>query len=154
MKALAKGEGIFVGVLLVVMSLAAFVQVLTRYVFKIPLPWIEEFIRYLMIWMVFVGGGLAVTTKSHLAIDVMEVILPRKISRVVSVVIDLVVLVFAVIFGYMSYQFMSSQIQLGQVSPALQVSMGWVDAAMLAGGILIAIHTVERLVNQFKGVAS
>ena len=45
-------------------------QVVTRYVFKIPLPWSEEMARYLFLWLTWVGASsYATKERKHVSID-------------------------------------------------------------------------------------
>ena len=45
-----------------------FLQVLFRYVLGMAVPWTEEAARYLNIWMVFLGGAVAVAWDAHLKV--------------------------------------------------------------------------------------
>ena len=48
---LEKGEHFIIAVLLLIMTVMAFTQVITRYVFSFTIIWLEEATRYCMIWM-------------------------------------------------------------------------------------------------------
>ena len=50
-----KLEEIFLVIILIAAVVIVAMQVVTRYVFKIPLPWSEEIARYLFLWLTWVG---------------------------------------------------------------------------------------------------
>ena len=45
--------------MMAVMVALVFTNVVTRYVFGFSVTWAEEFSQYLMVWIAFVGAGLA-----------------------------------------------------------------------------------------------
>ena len=51
-----KLEEVFLVIILIAAVVIVAMQVVTRYVFKIPLPWSEEIARYLFLWLTW--GGL------------------------------------------------------------------------------------------------
>lgn len=48
------------GLILAVATLITILQVLFRYVLKIPFIWSEEFTRFLFIWIVWFGAALGI----------------------------------------------------------------------------------------------
>ena len=65
-------------VMMIVMTLTVIVQVFLRYVFSFSLSWSEEVARYLMIWVAFLGGSLALQKGLHIGV---ELFLVRVSSR-------------------------------------------------------------------------
>ncbi len=51
------------------MILVMFMQVVLRYIFNAPLMWPEELSRLLFLWLVYGAAPLAISRKSHLAVD-------------------------------------------------------------------------------------
>ena len=50
-------------------TLIAFTQVICRYIFNSSLFWAEELIRYLFIWMFFLGAAEASRVGAHVGMD-------------------------------------------------------------------------------------
>lgn len=151
MKFLARFEEIGLTLLLVSITVLAFIQVFTRYVFQLPLPWLEELGRYLMVWMVFLGAGLGIQRKTHIGVELIEWISPPHIGRKAKIIITGVIIVFSFVFLIVAKSFLQKQLMLGQVSPAGQYSMGWVFSAILVGGILLVIHGCHQLLLLITG---
>ncbi len=63
-------------VLLAAMVVVTFVNVVMRYVGESSFLWGEEVGRHLMIWLAFIGGGLALRSGAHIGVDSLERSLP------------------------------------------------------------------------------
>lgn len=70
----------------------------------ITAPWTEEIAMYSFIWAVFMGSGAMVYEKRHFAFtSVSDALKNEKIKRILSIVISVIMLVFAVLmikYGY------------------------------------------------------
>jgi len=47
-------------------TVLSFGQVIARYAFGHPITWTEEVCRYLFVWVVFVGAGVAERSRAHI----------------------------------------------------------------------------------------
>ncbi len=87
---------------LAVLILVTFLGVVFRYVFGNPFSWQEEVQLSLIIWVIFLGGRYAFETHSHVAIDMVVSMFPKKLQRVLSFIIAgivTVVLICICVFG-------------------------------------------------------
>ena len=58
--------------------LLLFVNVVLRYVFLLPIYWAEELVRYLMVWMIFIGASQVTLWGGHVAVDIVPRVLSKK----------------------------------------------------------------------------
>ena len=70
-----------VGGMMTVMFVLVFTNVVTRYGFGFSINWAEEVSRFLMIWVTFLGAGLALREGRHVAIEVFQHLLGDPGSR-------------------------------------------------------------------------
>jgi len=77
-----------------VLALVIFYQFFTRYALNDSASWTEEIARYLLIATAFVGGAINVRKNNHIHVDFFYRILPRWITRPMSVFVDVVRVVF------------------------------------------------------------
>lgn len=148
MKWLLTFEHFAIGLLLLAMTTLAVVQVVTRYVLELPLPWIEEMTRYLMIWMIFIGTALAISKKAHLKVELLELLISREKFRYVEIFLNCLVCVLSMAFTVIVYGFLKNQLNNGQVSPAMQIPMAWPITALLVGGVLMAVQAAHLVYRQ------
>lgn len=129
-------------VILMMMSMAAlvFANVVSRYVFSHSLNWSEEIARYLMVWVTYVGAGLAMREGQHVAIEFGQSFLPKRLHAWVRGLVAITILVFLVIITVVGVQF--SDFAWRQRTPVMQWPMGAMYLAVPIGSMLFALHFV------------
>ena len=138
-------ERVFVGlnrwlliVLLAAMVVIVFANVVMRYVIGTSVIWSEEVARHLMIWMTFVGSGLALRTGAQLGIDSLQNALPPRGARWLRIALAAGMLVLFVLLAWYGVDYALRT--RFQISAALGVSMVYVYVGMPVGCVLMAIH--------------
>jgi len=149
MKKIIEVEEWTAAVLLIALSLLTMLQVIMRYFFSLPLPWVEEAARYLMIFMIFIASAAALYKKDHLSIEIINFLLPEKKLRFFSIFQQAVVTVFMVVVAYVGYEFLMTQISIGQKSPAMQLPMAGPMSAVLIGALLMVISGIGSILVLF-----
>jgi TRAP-type C4-dicarboxylate transport system permease small subunit len=127
-----------VGLAMAAIFALVFLNVVLRYGFGTSLSWVEEVARFLMIWGVFLGAGLALREGRHVSIDVLQDRLPEATRRLLRIAIAVVVLIFLVGLGYLGLRFVI--FAWDKVTMALQISRGIPYLAVPLGCALFAIH--------------
>ncbi|MGK0282465.1 MAG: C4-dicarboxylate transporter DctQ subunit [Patiriisocius sp.] len=145
-------EEILIGGLLASASLILFANVVARYVFNWGVPWAEELVRYEIIWMVFIGGSVAVRKGIHIGIDILATVSPPKTQTVIHLVINAISLLFCVFLTVIGFDHISQIKMSGQVAPALQVPIWIVQMAIPIpiGGSLMALRFLQRLISVWR----
>ena len=82
------------------LGLCVFYQFFTRYVMNDSAAWTEEIARYLLVCTVFIGASVSVRKNNHIHVDFFYRILPARLMRVMSTLVDLVRIAF---FGYAAW---------------------------------------------------
>lgn len=145
MSRLIRFEENITSVLILVLTILTLLQVIVRYLFKIPLPWVGEVASYLMIWMVYIGSAIAVFKKEHLNIEILDLVLTKRQNYFVGITHQILITLFSIVLVYTSSQFITYQVKIGQVSPAMQISMAWPMSAIVVGAILMTIHGIHSI---------
>ena len=138
-------ERIFVGanawaliLILGAMPVIVGANIALRFLTGHSLSWADEAARYLMIWMTFIGAGLALRLGAHVAITNLQEALPGPGQKILRGALVLVLLVF---FGFMvSVGIEYAQRMQHQLTPALRLPFLYVYAAMPAGFSLLIVH--------------
>jgi len=68
-------EKVFICILLFTMIFLSFGQVLSRNLFQIGFPWIDNVLRIEVLWITFLGAALATEYKQHIKIDILANVL-------------------------------------------------------------------------------
>jgi len=146
---LCNGALYLAGIGLVVMSCIVLWQVFVRYVLNWTNTWTEITAVMLMSWFIFLGAAVGVRENYHLGFDVLLYALPPGGKKYLRAISDLVVLSFAI--GMIWYGWKLISLSWAAVLPALGIPEGLRYVPLAAGGILIALFSVERLVLRALG---
>jgi TRAP-type C4-dicarboxylate transport system permease small subunit len=122
------------------MALLVIANVFARYVFNNSFVWAEELSRYMMIWVGFLGSGLVLRVGAHIAVDVFQDMVPRRIGQAMRVLVLGVLLVCILAMGWLGVQYV--QFAWGQESPILNWNFGLIYLAIPIGAALMLVYLV------------
>lgn len=80
---------------LVGLTLLITANVLMRYLFSAPITWADEFAAYCLLGIVFFGLAYALQDNTHIKIDFLVTMLPKKLQRILTMAAHLVGVFFA-----------------------------------------------------------
>ncbi|PSK81546.1 TRAP-type C4-dicarboxylate transport system permease small subunit [Limimaricola soesokkakensis] len=134
--------------LLTAMVCIIFANVALRYLTNHSIIWAEEVARYLMVWMTFLGAGLALRRGGHVAITALPDALGPRAAMVLRGVVALLLLGFAALMVKIGVDYMG---RMGrQLTPATRISFWWIYLAMPMGFALFAAHLALALVSYLR----
>lgn len=123
------------------MALFVFANVVSRYLFNHSLVWVEELTQYQMIWVTWLGAGLALREGRHIAVDLLQDTLPERIRRVLRQAIALAMLGFLLALGWYGTQIV--MFTWNQETPMLGIRTGIPYLGIPIGALLFALHLVS-----------
>lgn len=139
-------------ILLVFMVVLATWQIITRYILNNPSTVSEDLLIYSFVWMSLLGSAYVFGKKDHMTMVFLRQKLEGKSDKVklgLNVMTELVVMVFSalvLVFGGIQI----SMLAMGQVSPALGISMGYIYLALPLSGIITIIYNILNLADLKK----
>ncbi len=116
-------------------------QVITRYVLGTPSTVTDELARFLFMWLALIGGAYTMGLRRHLAIDLLTQKLsgrPRVLAEAFSLLAVAGFSLLVMIKG--GGQLVLKTFASGQVTPALQIPMGYVYGAIPFAGAIILFY--------------
>jgi TRAP-type transport system small permease protein len=131
--------------MMAVMATLVFVNVVTRYVLNFSIIWAEEVSQYLMIWIAYLGAGLALREGRHVAVEMLQDRLPTTLCRTLRMAVGGLVLAFLGIVTVLGFQF--AVFVWNQETPVLNISLGIPSLAIPIGALLFALHLVFMFRN-------
>lgn len=142
-------EKYFLVTLLPIMVVIVFVQVVFRLLGR-SLPWSEEASRYIMVWATFIGASLGVKEGAHIGVEALTGIMPKGLARIVAIVTTLLCILFSIVVIVYNFELMSTQIQMGQVSPAMQLPMWIAYLGITVGFVMMIFRFIQVIYKLFK----
>ncbi|MBM4167363.1 MAG: TRAP transporter small permease [Ignavibacteria bacterium] len=107
-KYLAKIEGILIITMLSAMIVLAFFQVVLRNLFSFGFLWGDPFLRYLVLWVGFLGAVLATKEEKHFGIEFVNRLLSPKMMHLALFIVDLFASVVAFLLLRAALQFLEA----------------------------------------------
>ena len=129
--------------MMMTMATLVFTNVVSRYLFAHSLNWSEEIARYLMIWITYLGAGLAMRNGQHVAIEFGQAALPKALHPWIRGLVAATILVFLGVITVAGIQF--TEFAWRQRTPVMQWPMGAVYLAIPIGSLLFALHFLAIL---------
>lgn len=147
-----KIEDFFLTYLVIVMTLAIFLQVIMRYVFNNSLSWSEEFATFCFMWLTWIGASNAVKKNSHIRILVLIDKLKETYRNVAMLVIDVTWLLFSLFLVKNGIQMIKLSYTNNRVSAALDVPMYFMYASVVLGGALMCLGLVSVIARRWAKI--
>lgn len=111
------------------------------------LAWVDEATRWLMVWMVFLGLGLALEQGKHVAMTSLLATFSRRARRIVRRAIDLVGLLFSLVIVWFGWDITRLVLGTGQVSPTLGLTTAILYLSLPVGFSLLALRYLAGLIG-------
>jgi len=131
-------------------SVVLFINVVLRYFFNSGWEWAEEFARYAIVWIVFVGGSICARKGMHLAVDAVTVRMSHARQRMTRLVVDALCIAFCLFLMRYGYDMADMARDSGQITAALGIPIYMVYLALPVGGALMAVRFAQDFFLAFK----
>lgn len=134
-----------------VQTLVVAAQIVYRYFLRSPLVWGEELARYLLVFISFFGGAVAMKAGVLANVDLLVNWLPGKLRKVVILAAQLSIILFLLVVTLYGYKLAVSPSALKQLSPAMRLPMYWVYAMIPVAGVVMILHAVVATYDSLTG---
>ena len=130
------------------LGLCVFYQFFTRYALNDSASWTEEIARYLLICTVFMGISAATRRTRHIHVDFMYRLMPAKMGRALSTLIDLLRIAFFAIAVGLTIQMMMRMTALKMT--IIDLPMNLVYAMCAIGFAAATVRAVQVAIENWK----
>jgi TRAP-type C4-dicarboxylate transport system permease small subunit len=124
-------------------------QIVWRYLLQHSLSWSEELARYLFVWVIALGAALALKSNSHIKLDLVVELLPRRMQLPLLWIGRVAMIVVWVVLAFATLDLLPV-VNL-QKSPALGLPMSWPYLSVLVGALLMLVFTLLDCIGHVKG---
>ena len=134
--------------LLVVIIALLLVGVTSRYIFSLPVVWIDEVVSNAFLWLAMLGSAIAIHRNEHLRLTLFVQMLPERLARFVNTLALLVVATFLLALVEPSIDYVVNEWPV--MTPALNISNSFRVAAIASGVILMLAIVLVYAVKTSK----
>ena len=144
-------EEIALGVAMLGAAVLLFTNVVLRYFLHQSIFWAEEFLRYLVAWIIFIGIANCVSDRSHICVDILTTYTGPRIKHLIVLFNDLVGIAFGVIFTYFSIDYVQVCRINGQLASTMgNVPMWCIYLCLPISCTLYGLFSLGRLVRDIR----
>jgi len=130
------------------MTVVVVLQVICRYLLGAALTWSEEFARFGLVWITFLGAGIALRRKAHVGVQAIVGLFSPGARKIVQVFTIFAVVGFLVIATFKGMEL--ALFNMKQYSPAMGLPMGLVYLAIPSGCLVLIIQLAEQLLDLLR----
>ena len=147
--ALGRVEKFLVVVLLSVMILLAFLQIVLRNAFSTGISWGDPLVRYLVLWVGFIGASLATKEEKHITMEVFSrwfsgknALYPKIFSQLISVFV-------CSLLTFAGWTFVQNEARMGEAA-FFNIPI-WIPEVIIP--VTFALMTLRFLINFAAGLS-
>jgi TRAP-type C4-dicarboxylate transport system permease small subunit len=147
-------EEIFISLMMGYFVLVTVLQIIFRFVLRVPASWTEETAKYAFIWMTFVGSSLGAKIQSHIRVDMLETSLGGTLRIALNLLSQIIFLLFGVITTIVGINMCIALLSRPQLSPALKIPMQYIYASLPIGMGLMSLRVIRNLCAQIRELSA
>lgn len=140
------GALISLGAMIIIVAL----QVFTRFFMESTPHWTEEAARIFFIYSVAFGTAIGIKNGDFVKLNLIGKYLSSRNDRLLNIFIDLTTIAFAITLIIHSIRFV--KLGMDELSPALEITMGFVFLSITIIGLSIVFFTLENLFHLIKSI--
>jgi TRAP-type C4-dicarboxylate transport system permease small subunit len=125
-------------------------QVFGRYVLNASPAWTEPLAVMIMGWFIFLCAAVGIREGYHLSFDVLLYVLPEGVKGILYTVSDVVVVAFG-----LGMVWFGTELVIGTWDarlPSIGLPGGFGYMALVAGGVLAVLFSLERIARRLAGM--
>ncbi|WFA08653.1 TRAP transporter small permease [Tissierella sp. Yu-01] len=134
-------------IILPVMVIVVFMATFFRFTKLAIIPWSEELVRYLMIWLIFLGVGAGAKNNKHFTVDNLVNKMPKSTHKALFILRTAIIIGFCFVIIILSFSLIGRLQSMGQLSPSLRIPIWIIYASIPIGSTLMIIRSTQYLIR-------
>lgn len=108
----------------------------------VPINWAQDISLLLFGWLTFIGADVVIKNNGLIRIDMLITHFPKTVQKLLSVIFDLVMLLFLLVLTV--YGFILVSQSWSRTFNTLQLSYAWCTLAVPVGSLLMMFSIAEK----------
>jgi C4-dicarboxylate transporter DctQ subunit len=141
-------EEVLTAIVIFVMFIITVVNVLARYVLKVPFGWSEEITMSLFVWATMLGASAACARNANLGFTLFaDLIIPRKKRRIFDIFLQLMTVCFCGFIVWNGAKMVLSEIEYKQVTPIGRLPEWIFGISVPIGAAFFIFRTIQKVIR-------
>lgn len=139
---------IFSGTFILICTALVIMNVFLRYFLNTGLYWSEEVCTGCFVWAVYLGAAACYKRRMHMGVDVLVNKLPSVVRKVVTIIMDILLIALN---GYITYQSgVYISLSYTKPTPVLNVSTAYISSSLFISFACMTVFSVKFLIDDIK----
>ncbi len=121
------------------------------YQFGIAIAWLDDVLRLLLIWLVYLGAVSLCLHNDHISMDALSVLLPKAVRKATEVAIALLGVGLCLFIAKIGFDSMRREIAYGALLPSGYIPAWPQSLAIPLGFGLMAVACLSHLLSVLSG---
>jgi C4-dicarboxylate transporter, DctQ subunit len=135
----------------IVLTLLIFAGVVARYGLGSAIPWIDEAVRYVLLFTVMLGVADVMRRGENIQVDLFSEALPDRGKRIIEIAGLVTAAVFAAALVWLGADMVKFSREMGLTTAGkIDIPSAWVEIALPFGGFLLLLATLARLIRVLR----
>lgn len=130
----------------IILVATLFLQVLSRFVLKMPFYWTDELARYMFIGMLFFGAGIGFFKEEHIKLEFLTLKLPLKIQNILGIFVKIAIIIYLMIIMFKGFELV--QYVYRQTTPALQIPRSYPYLLIPIGSVIMILGLIYIMIDE------
>ncbi|WPK12817.1 TRAP transporter small permease [Lysinibacillus louembei] len=145
-KRIYKIQEAFIAIALLIIMLAVILQIVGRLAgwHSLGMP---EYAAIGMTVITFIGASAITYTRDYIAIELNQMIKSRKVQLIFHLIVDVIIIVFAVLFINISWTFLQFVVASGEKTLEVEIPLSIPYGLIVLGILLMLIHSVSNVIK-------
>ena len=135
-KVVERSVFVMLGAMVVIVSAGVF----WRYVLNAALSWSDELVRYVLVWISFLGASMATYRGAHIGIAMLTERFSERVQRVITLFVNLLILLFLGVILYQGVRILP--VMAVRVAPTLGIRMEVFYTVLPISAAIMILHVI------------
>ena len=127
--------------------------VIMRYVFSMPLYWVDELSTYLAVWGAIIGWSVAERDRRHIRVMLLVDRLEPAAQRWAAIAASAMSALYCLLLGYMGWALEMRYIESGQLTLNTQSPLWVVYSVVPVAALMLGGRYIVECIDLLRGIA-
>ena len=111
---------------------------------SVPFTWVEEVGELSLAWLTLIGAAIGIRSRAHFTLHFLTPLMPEWLQKALEIVHHLIIAAIGLLAAW--YAVSLCKLNWSLKSAGLEMSLAWLYASAVVGGMLIAIYAISMIV--------
>ena len=111
---------------------------------SVPFTWVEEVGEMALAWLTLIGAAIGIRSRAHFTLHFLTPLLPTSVQRGLDIMHHLLIAGIGALTAWYAWDLCKLNWTLA--TAGLQISLAWLYASAVVGGLLIVIYALSMIV--------